>query len=160
MDDIRFKAGDTIVLPDGPLEILDKQKNPILGLRDFERVAVKESIQAVGVQVPVIVSLKPTRGKIIDGFHRLELCQELGMSCPITFKEYDSEEAEEKAQLALNLQRRQLDDLSAGLINIRLLEMYGITGRGRKSLSGLTISDVAREAGQSERTFFRRVEMA
>lgn len=158
--DTRLKPGDGIVIGDSPLTILENQENLVPPLKEFERLAVKESIQQIGVQIPVIISLKPTRGRIIDGYNRWEICKELGMSCPVTFKEYESVEAEDKAALALNVQRRQLDDLSAGMINIKLLEMNGIVGRGHKSLTGLKISDVSREAGQTERTFYRRIELA
>jgi ParB-like chromosome segregation protein Spo0J len=158
--DLRIKDGEEIELPDGPIKVETKFKNMIMPLRDVERIAVKESIQRDGVQVPIMVSLAPSRGRIIDGFNRWEICTELGMSCPVTFRQFKDMKEEDVMALSLNVQRRQLDDLSAGLLNIRLLEVHGIQGRGKKSLSGLSVGDVAREAGQTERTFYRRIEMA
>jgi ParB-like chromosome segregation protein Spo0J len=158
--DVRMKPGEAIELTDGPLQLLENQNNLVPALKEQELTALKESIQQEGVQIPIVISLAPTRGRIIDGFNRYEVCKGLGMSFPATFKTYRSVLAEDEAALGLNVKRRQLDDLSAGLINLKLLELHGIVGRGKKSLSGMTISDVAREAGQTERTFYRRVELA
>lgn len=155
-----MKSGESIDLPDGPLQLLEHQNNLVPPLTPQERIALQESIQQDGVQIPILLSLGPTRGRIIDGFNRYAICQELDMSFPVAFKLYRSEVAEDEAALGLNVKRRQLDDLSAGLINLKMLEIHGIVGRGKKSISGMTISDVAREAGQTERTFYRRVELA
>lgn len=63
--------------------------------------------------------------------------------------------------LGLNLQRRQLDDYSAGLANLSLLELRGVKlGRGQRNPDGLRTEDVAREAGQNLRTFNRRCQLA
>jgi ParB-like chromosome segregation protein Spo0J len=158
--DIRMKDGDEIELPDGPISVSMEFKNMVSPLTKTERIAVSESVQRDGVQVPIMVSLAPSRGRIIDGFNRWEICKELGMSCPVTFRQFKTVKDEDVMALSLNAQRRQLDDLSAGLLNMRLLEVHGILGRGKKSLTGLSVADVAREAGQTERTFYRRIEMA
>lgn len=160
MSELRMKPGESIDLPDGPLTILETQENLVPDLKEPERLALRDSIQQDGVQIPVLISLGPTRGRIIDGFNRIAICTELAMSYPVAFKLYRSVMAEDEAALGLNVKRRQLDDYSAGLINLKLLELHGITGRGKKSLSGLTIADVAREVGQTERTFYRRIELA
>lgn len=158
--DMRMKSGDVVELTDGPLQISMEYKNMIAPLSKAERISVVESIQRDGVLIPIMVSTKPSRGRIIDGFNRWEICRELGMSCPVTFREFESVKDEDVTALSLNVQRRQLDDLSAGLLNMRLLEVHGITGRGKRSISGLTVANIAREAGQTERTFYRRLTFA
>jgi hypothetical protein len=160
IDSINVKVSEPMMAPDGqPIAVLPNQLNLVSPLREPEKIALQESIQVHGVKIPIMISLGPTRGRIIDGFNRWEICQQLGMSCPVSFELFQSVDEEETMALGLNVQRRQLDELSAGLINMRLLELRGIT-RGRKGLNGVTVSDVAREAGQTERTFYRRIEFA
>jgi len=157
---IKISDGPGVMGPDGlPLVVRMNDTNLVSPLKDAEKVALKESVQINGVKVPVTISLGPTRGRIIDGFNRLHICQELNMSCPLIFDEFKTVEEEDAMALGMNVQRRQLDELSAGLINIQLLELRGVH-RGRRAINGTTVDDVAREAGQSRRTFYRRIEFA
>jgi transposase-like protein len=70
-----------------------------------EYAALKADIAANGVQVPIEVD---EEGNIVDGFHRKQICDELGRECPTT--PYFGHTEEEKLEHArrLNLKRRHL----------------------------------------------------
>jgi ParB-like chromosome segregation protein Spo0J len=70
-----------------------------------EYAALKADIAANGVQVPIEVD---EEGNIVDGFHRKQICDELGRECPT--KPYLGHTEEEKIEHAwqLNLMRRHL----------------------------------------------------
>lgn len=135
-------------------------ENLVAPLRPLEYEALKDSIRANGVTYPVIISSGPTVGRIIDGFHRQQICDELGMECPTQKKKYDSVEDEDSAALLLNAQRRQLDDYSGGLLYKEMMRIRGIPGRGKRSASGYTTEMLVAELGVSMSTFWRRVQLA
>ena len=67
---------------------------------------LKTSIADHGVEVPIVVDQE---GDIIDGFHRQQACDELGVACPREIRYFESEI--EKLELAIRLTcpRRQLN---------------------------------------------------
>jgi NACalpha-BTF3-like transcription factor len=69
-----------------------------------EREGMRRDIQNKGVLVPIIVK----EGYIIDGQNRYDICQELGIECPVTEFPGSFEEAIAYV-VSLNLQRRQLN---------------------------------------------------
>ena len=144
----------------------DLGPNPMTPLSPEELTALRESIKEHGVLVPVLIN---QHGRVIDGHYRSTIAAELGVEAPTTVKHYDdsSQPGEELTDeemidaLGLNAQRRQLDDYSAGMMNLKLLELYGIESRpGRRPVGQKTTSEVAALAGQSLRTFQRRVALA
>jgi ParB/RepB/Spo0J family partition protein len=67
--------------------------------------SLKESIADIGVTVPIIVD---EHGNIIDGHHRAQICQELGITPPqITLTGLTEQQKRTKSR-QLNLQRRHL----------------------------------------------------
>jgi transposase-like protein len=70
-----------------------------------EYAALKADIAARGVQVPIEYD---DEGNILDGFHRMKICQELGLGCPQVMRS-GLTDAEKRAHAwALNLTRRHL----------------------------------------------------
>jgi ParB-like chromosome segregation protein Spo0J len=70
-----------------------------------EYAALKADIAARWVQVPVEYD---DEGNILDGFHRVQICQELGIDCPKVVRS-GLTDAEKRAHAwALNLTRRHL----------------------------------------------------
>lgn len=140
--------------------------NPMAPLSAEQLVALRESIREHGVMVPVLLN---QHGRVIDGHYRSTIAAELGLDMPTTTKYYDDasgvgqELTDEEMidAIGLNAQRRQLDDYSAGQMNLKLLELYGIESRpGRRPVGQKTTSEIAALAGQSLRTFQRRVALA
>jgi len=78
--------------------------NPIPQLTEIELGMLRESIRRDGVQYPVLLD---GSGNIIDGHHRKQICDELGIECPTDTRDVDPETAERLA-VTLNLARRQL----------------------------------------------------
>jgi hypothetical protein len=77
---------------------------PIPSLTDEESARLRASIQQDGVIYPVLLD---RAGDVIDGLHRKQLAEELGVPCPT--KTIDvSHEAAERLRVTLNLARRQL----------------------------------------------------
>ena len=76
------------------------------GLKPAEIDALRESIRRDGVIVPVVVR---TNGDMIDGHHRRQLADELGVDYPTKVVDIDDETAD-RWRLILNLARRHLDE--------------------------------------------------
>ena len=68
--------------------------------------ALKDSIEQFGVLVPVA---KDQDGKLIDGFHRSEIAEELGVDFRVDVIKVESDEQRDEIAAALNLYRRHLD---------------------------------------------------
>jgi ParB/RepB/Spo0J family partition protein len=75
-------------------------------LATYEREQLKESIRRYGVRQPIIVRNTEDE-EIIDGRHRFEIAQELGLSCPKISVDLDEDDAFTLG-VSLNLDRRQL----------------------------------------------------
>jgi len=74
-------------------------------LSHIEMAELRASIEAHGVQVPVIVD---EHGAVIDGHHRQKLAAELGIECPLEVREGLSEDEKRMLALTLNTKRRML----------------------------------------------------
>jgi transposase-like protein len=70
-----------------------------------EYAALKADIAARGVQVPVEYD---DEGNILDGFHRVQICQELGLACPQVMRSGLSDAEKRAHAWKLNLTRRHL----------------------------------------------------
>jgi ParB-like chromosome segregation protein Spo0J len=74
---------------------------------------LRESIKVDGVIQPVVVD---QHGRILDGHHRVAICDELGIDCAFVEVDVDSDAEAEDLALKLNTLRRQIDsDLRAEL---------------------------------------------
>lgn len=73
-------------------------------LSDEEYAALRADIRERGILVPVI---KDQHGNIIDGHHRVQIADELGITCPAEVRDVTDEQARDTAY-ALNLARRHL----------------------------------------------------
>lgn len=77
---------------------------PNLTIDEYEDL--RESIRDRGVLVPIEVD---ENGTILDGHHRLQACEELGIECPRIVREGLTDDQKVAHVLTLNLDRRQLD---------------------------------------------------
>lgn len=59
---------------------------PDLPAADYE--SLKQSISLNGVNVPILVD---QHGEIIDGWHRQQACDELGIFCPREIRQFESD---------------------------------------------------------------------
>jgi len=75
--------------------------------------SLRESISQKGVQSPVIVD---QNGGVIDGFARLEICDELKIQCPRIVQHFESSEERLRVRLSLNVARRQLNSKQKRLV--------------------------------------------
>lgn len=129
-------------------------------LRPEEREALKADIAKRGVLVPVEVD---EDGNILDGFHRTEIAQELGIEAPTIVRSGWSEEAKVEHAIKINMLRRHLSAVAWGDAFQRLLSHRGVeTGQGARNdkRTSDTVSEVAKELGVNERTARRRVKAA
>jgi transcriptional regulator with XRE-family HTH domain len=107
-----------------------------------ENAALKADIAARGVQVPVEYD---DEGNILDGFHRVQICQELGIDCPKVVRR-GLTDAEKRAHAwALNLTRRHLSKAQKRTIAKTL--------RGE----GWTMERIAQALGLSQATISNRL---
>ncbi len=144
------------------MEFHGKDKFQVMpGLRPEEYEKLKESIAERGVLVPV--EKDADTGEILDGFHRMRACEELGIEPPIVERHFKDDAERKIHALTLNLARRQLGQASWGKAFETLLEVRGVkTTRGPKEREGnsATVAEIAKEAGVSERTARNRMKLA
>lgn len=74
-------------------------------LTDDEFAALKDDILTRGVMVPIE---KDEHGNILDGYHRAEICAEIGIDPPVLIRTGMSHEEKVQHALSLNLTRRHL----------------------------------------------------
>lgn len=134
------------------------QVMPSLGEEEYQKL--KESIAERGVLIPI--EKDADTGEILDGFHRLRVCEELGIEPPVVERHFDSDADRKIHALTLNLARRQLGPVSWAKAFEELLEVQGVkTGSGaRNDQTSRTVREVAREQGVSEDTAGRRLKLA
>ncbi len=81
------------------------EENKIPGLNQWDRLRLEESIKEIGVQLPVVFD---QHGRIIDGFHRKEIAEKLGIDYPKQTIEVKDDEEFNRLSIDLNLARRHL----------------------------------------------------
>jgi ParB-like chromosome segregation protein Spo0J len=106
-----------------------------------ERQALRESIAAIGVLQPVVVD---ETGAILDGHHRAEIADELGVDCPATIVTDLSEGEKLETALVLNLSRRHLDAEQKRALVLELRQR-GLSIRWISERTGIPRSTVARQ---------------
>lgn len=113
-----------------------------------EYAALKADIEAHGVQVPVIVD---EDGEVIDGHHRMQIAQELGVPCPTVVREGLSDAEKRRMARNLNMQRRQLSTKQKRqIIADELAEDPGQSNNSlakRLGVSDMTVASVRSEYG-------------
>jgi hypothetical protein len=108
---------------------------------------LKEDIRVNGVVYPIIVD---EEGTIIDGHHRAQICQELGIDCPVTVHKFSSVEERQAAALGLNMNRRHLSPEQMYLMRVRMQELVqtlrnqGKTQHDVAQLTGIPRGTIAR----------------
>jgi site-specific DNA-methyltransferase (adenine-specific) len=68
--------------------------------------SLKESIRQYGVRIPIVVD---QAGKVIDGRHRQQACDELGIYCSREVREFATDAERLEVAISLNANRRHLN---------------------------------------------------
>lgn len=143
----------------------DCQVMPPLSIEEYE--ALKADIAKRGVLIPIEVDADT--GEILDGFHRLRACQELGITPPITERHFANDQERTEHALILNLLRRQLGPITWAQTFEKLAKVYGVRlgKRGVKSLiqqssegKSPTVGDLAKNVGIPYSTANYRLKLA
>jgi len=127
-----------------------------------EYAALKADIAARGVQIPIEVDADT--GEVLDGFHRLQACHELGLQAPTIARHFDSAEERLEHAIKLNMLRRQLGPIAWAKAFKQLCQIRGVQdGPGRPNNGDencLTVRQLAAELGVSRPTAYRRMNLA
>ena len=116
-------------------------------LSEAEYAALRESIQSFGVMVPVVVD---EDGVIIDGYHRVKVCRELGIDWPSTVLSGLTEAEKWDRARDLNDARRHLTARQrAEMLSTLNERMGGLSLRVRAGKLGLSRETVRRMDAQS-----------
>ncbi len=130
-------------------------------LRPEEFEALKADIAQRGVLVPVEVD---DRGRILDGHHRVEIAEELGVRYRTIKRRFSGEREKLEHLLKINLLRRHLGPVAWAEAFRRLCEVRGIKLKQgvRNDWNGTraTVGREATELGVSRRTAYRRLRLA
>jgi N6-adenosine-specific RNA methylase IME4 len=128
-------------------------------LRPEEYAALETDIRRRGVLIPVE---RDENGDLLDGHHRTEIADRLGVPCPSITRLFASEQEKREHVIKINLARRQLEAIRWGRAFALLLEERGIkNGQGaRNDHTSATVAEVAAEVGVPERTARARVAQA
>ncbi len=131
-------------------------------LRPEELTALREDIRERGCFCPIEVDEK---GNILDGYHRVQICDELGIKYSKVVSKFACEKVEHS--LKMNLLRRHLGQISWANAFSKLCEIRGVKlGQGKRNdgrsckATSVTVAEVAEEVGVAERTARRRLELA
>jgi len=126
-----------------------------------EYTALKADIASRGVRVPVV--LDADTDEVIDGYHRLQACRELGIvDYPTIKRHFANDQERQEEALKLNILRRHLGPVSWANAFRQLCEVRGIRlgTQGRQEAKSDTVSVLAQELGVSGRTAERRLALA
>lgn len=130
-------------------------------LRPEEYAALKADIEKRGILIPVE---EDEDGNTLDGHHRKQIAEELGIKCPVKVRRFKTEEEKREHVLKINLARRHMDGIRWGRAFAKLLEERGVvTQRGpkpRDAFNSATVAEIAAELGVPERTARFRLEAA
>ena len=119
--------------------------NPLPPLSEAEYQELRDSIQAVGIQVPIIVGVK---GEIIDGEHRVRACRELGITdIPRLVRTFASEAERTAFIIQVNLARRHLSPEQTGEVRQKQHELARqLREEGRTQQEVATMLGVSQQA--------------
>lgn len=110
-------------------------------LTEDEYAALKEDIESRGVMVPVEYD---ENGNILDGYHRVKICEELGLDYPVIVRKGWTEEQKITHALSLNLNRRHLDKKQRKELEAEL-RLKGWSYRKIAAVVGVSQMQVARD---------------
>lgn len=143
----------------------DHQVMPPLSTEEYE--ALKADIARRGVLIPILVDADT--GDVIDGYHRLQACQELGKEAPRVEQYFANDEERKEHALILNLLRRHLGPIAWARAFKQLAQVRGVaigTEGGKPSILDKTntncdtMSQLAKDVGVTNRTAQRRLKLA
>ena len=112
--------------------------NLIPPLAEADEFRLELDIKKHGIRLPVLINSK---NEIIDGHHRYEIAQKLGIECPVEKKDFDDEV---EAGIALNLARRHLTNEQKLEIIRRCREELGWTQEKVAEIIGVHRSTVSK----------------
>lgn len=117
-------------------------------LAGAELKSLRESIAEHGVQTPIVID---ENGEIIDGHHRWQISQALGLECPFVVAEGLSEDEKRDRSIRLNMIRRNLSLKQKRKIAMRMLrenpERSNNSIAKVVGMSDVTIGAIRRELG-------------
>lgn len=120
-------------------------------LTEAEYAALRDSVSRHGVQQPVLLG---EHVPLVDGHHRLMICNELAIPCPALLLEGLTEPAEHELAIALNASRRQLNrQQKRKLIEVELMRDPRRSDRRIAAVcgvSGKTVADVRQEVAAAD----------
>lgn len=120
-------------------------------LADEEYAALEHSIREHGVQVPIVVD---EHRAVIDGHHRKEIAERLGIECPRRLAMDLTDEQKRTLSLSLNLDRRHLNREQKRELVERSLkadpQLSNLQHAGRTGVSDKTVA--ARRAELEQRS--------
>lgn len=100
---------------------------PKMGRVEFE--TLKDDIQKNGLRSAIIF----WRGQLIDGRHRIEACEELGINWENFAEEAESDRDPVTEALSLNLHRRHLSPSQLAMVADKVRGIYDEEGKAAKS---------------------------
>lgn len=103
---------------------------PRMSRDDFAKL--KEDIRVNGLRSPIMF----WRGQLIDGRHRIEACEELGISWDNFAEEVGADQDPVTEALSLNLHRRHLNPSQLSMVADKVRGIYDEEGKAAKSLAG------------------------
>jgi len=119
--------------------------------------ALRQNIAVHGVMVPILVDSDGPKRKIIDGWHRKHIADELGYDCPEIVQSGLDEGEKRILARALNLARRQLNtEQKRALIADQLAETPDRSNRWLGKMLGVshpTVASVRRELDATGKLF-------
>lgn len=101
-------------------------------LSDDEYERLERSILAEGVRDPIIT----WNGTIIDGHNRYHICEEHGIRCPQTEKQFESREAAKIWIIENQFARRNLNNYQRSQLALQLEPLYAAEAKRRMSEGG------------------------
>ena len=101
-------------------------------MSEGEFAKLKEDIRTNGLRSPIVF----WRGQLIDGRHRIQACEELGIMWDNFAEEADADQDPVKVALSLNLHRRHLDKSQLSMVADKVRGIYEEEGKAAKSEGG------------------------
>lgn len=116
-----------------------------------QRKALKESMEEIGQQEPIIVD---SNGMILDGHTRFEICQELHLKPKYIIKQFEDDDAKRTYAVTVNLKRRHLNDYQ--IFELLQSEFKKIQDRNemerRKTISGIRRGEIEPKSREYNRS--------
>src|SRR5918911_3591012 len=115
------------------VEVNPEYASLVSELSPEEYESLKQSIKENGLHVPIIVNQD---GIILDGHHRYQACQELGIEPGMLVKEFKDKLVEQLFVIDCNLIRRQLNNFQRIELALKSKSILEATAKRNESLGG------------------------